>query len=130
MKTCRQCGISEKTKGARFPLKPSSVSYDKDKTYSYYLCTKCNTEVCRKYRNTETGMAKVREAVARSTEKYKYKQNARANLNYHVKVGNIFKPPQCTVCKKVKIVEGHHMDYTKPLDVIWLCRQCHSDIHI
>lgn len=26
-------------------------------------------------------------------------------------------------------VDAHHEDYSKPLDVVWMCRQCHSNLH-
>lgn len=31
-------------------------------------------------------------------------------------------------CPSSKI-EAHHADYSRPLDITWLCRQCHSEIH-
>lgn len=34
----------------------------------------------------------------------------------------------CLSCGAEK-VEAHHHDYSKPLDVVWLCRQCHADAH-
>lgn len=44
--------------------------------------------------------------------------------------GLLINPNQCQVCgvDNVKIF-GHHFDYTKPLQVTWLCRNCHNDIH-
>ena len=38
-------------------------------------------------------------------------------------------PQPCEVCGKVK-VQGHHEDYSKPLDVVWLCLRHHQDRHI
>ncbi len=38
----------------------------------------------------------------------------------------------CTDCgssKKEKKIQGHHDDYAKPLDVIWLCQSCHLRRH-
>ena len=37
-------------------------------------------------------------------------------------------PGPCAKCGKAK-VHGHHMDYTKPLDVVWLCSRHHADAH-
>lgn len=34
----------------------------------------------------------------------------------------------CAVCGAHK-VEGHHEDYSKPLDVIWLCKKHHLEAH-
>ena len=40
------------------------------------------------------------------------------------------KPTRCSMCKLSKSrIYGHHWDYSKPLDVVWLCGQCHYFIH-
>ena len=35
----------------------------------------------------------------------------------------------CAVCGNAK-TQGHHEDYSKPLDVVWLCVRHHQDRHI
>ncbi len=37
-------------------------------------------------------------------------------------------PELCAICGKEK-VDAHHEDYTKPLDVIWLCKKHHAELH-
>ena len=44
-----------------------------------------------------------------------------------VRDGRLEKTP-CEVCGENK-VEGHHDDYDKPLDVRWLCRKHHLEVH-
>ena len=34
----------------------------------------------------------------------------------------------CAVCGDTE-TEAHHEDYSKPLDVIWLCSSCHKQVH-
>lgn len=34
----------------------------------------------------------------------------------------------CEVCGKLP-TDGHHMDYSKPLEVVWLCRKHHKLEH-
>jgi len=63
----------------------------------------------------------------------KYRKNnpekARAHrmLNYHLRSGHITKKP-CEKCGDINS-EAHHEDYSKPLDVVWLCDQCHKQRH-
>ena len=35
----------------------------------------------------------------------------------------------CEICKKEYATERHHEDYNKPLEVIFLCRSCHNNLH-
>ena len=47
-----------------------------------------------------------------------------------IKSGKTIKPDFCSYCKKKKsFIIGHHEDYSKPLEVIWLCQQCHMNIY-
>lgn len=54
-------------------------------------------------------------------------QNALSNA---VAIGLIKRSTSCQNCGKTGCrIEGHHKDYGKPLDVIWLCGVCHKVEH-
>ena len=55
------------------------------------------------------------------------KELARWRLQTHVKRGKIKKLP-CQTCGNPKS-QGHHPDYSKPLDVLWLCSTHHMLQH-
>lgn len=38
-------------------------------------------------------------------------------------------PGPCRVCGTTERIEAHHNDYTKPLEVDWLCVRHHMEIH-
>lgn len=56
------------------------------------------------------------------------KAKARHRLPYHLRTGNIQKKP-CEVCGSVENLEAHHDDYSAPLQVRWLCRRHHKQLH-
>jgi len=62
----------------------------------------------------------------KSPERYK-QSKARQIIRNGVRDGKIKKMP-CVECGNPKS-EGHHEDYNKPLEVIWLCTQHHQDLH-
>ena len=39
--------------------------------------------------------------------------------------GFLVRPDRCGDCEREGSIHGHHPDYTKPLDVKWLCPYCH-----
>lgn len=53
--------------------------------------------------------------------------NARCYANEYQKRGKLV-PQPCEKCGATDVVK-HHDDYTKPLDVRWLCRPCHHKTH-
>lgn len=54
---------------------------------------------------------------------------AHAAVKRAVDSGRLIRPNVCFQCNKETFVEAHHDDYSRPLDVRWLCRSCHSKIH-
>lgn len=50
-------------------------------------------------------------------------------LNISVRDGKVRRPDSCQSCGAVGMVYGHHVDYAKPLDVEWLCADCHGERH-
>ncbi len=57
------------------------------------------------------------------------KARAHGKLNYAVKTGRITKPTKCFYCLREKKLSGHHFDYKKALEVLWLCSSCHKIEH-
>lgn len=71
------------------------------------------------------------ERQKRNRIKHPEKFKARCILNNAVVSGKISKPDKCSLCLKCfDRIEGHHQDYSKPLDVIWFCKACHTQEHI
>lgn len=58
----------------------------------------------------------------------KSKSVARSIAKVYQKRGKIH-PESCFVCNSDDNVEKHHSDYSKPLDVIFLCRKHHRLVH-
>ncbi len=53
---------------------------------------------------------------------------ARMALNKAIRAGIVKRPEACSKCPN-KRPQGHHHDYSKPLDVVWLCTKHHALEH-
>jgi hypothetical protein len=56
-----------------------------------------------------------------------HKYRARMAVGNALRSGLLVKG-ECEVCGSSKVT-AHHADYDKPLEVVWLCHQHHSDLH-
>lgn len=63
----------------------------------------------------------------RMDDKLRERHKARWIAN-RAKAAGILIPQPCEVCGAIR-TDAHHDDYTKPLTVRWLCRQCHANHH-
>lgn len=63
----------------------------------------------------------------REREQNPERYRARTAVNNAVRDGRLLKM-DCAFCGAAKTV-AHHHDYTRPLDVTWLCSPCHARFH-
>jgi hypothetical protein len=72
-----------------------------------------------------------RESNRRRAKRYYWKNRekdrARKIFKRALISGELIRMP-CEVCGALES-EGHHEDYSKPLEVRWLCRPHHNDVH-
>lgn len=61
--------------------------------------------------------------------KEKEKDAVRAYTRKKIKEGIIIKSSTCEKCGSEKNIHGHHDDYSRPLDIRWLCQSCHFSFH-
>lgn len=110
--------------------------------YGQLFCNECHKENSRRYyRENKKRCIETRSRYQRSpkgkqahlTASYRYwerfpdKQKAQGKVAYAIKKGTLVKEP-CIVCGR-KDSQAHHEDYTKPLQVKWLCPPCHKAVH-
>lgn len=57
----------------------------------------------------------------------KIKKRAQGMVTRAILSGKLTREP-CCICGDPK-TEGHHDDYSKPLDVRWLCKKHHDEVH-
>lgn len=72
-------------------------------------------------------MAPSKEVRQRYALANKHKRKAETKANRAQKRGLLKKPERCQHCgHTTNNLEKHHSDYTKPLEVEWLCTTCHG----
>jgi hypothetical protein len=80
------------------------------------------------YMQTKEGKISHAKSVIAWRIKNSNKRAAHIILGNAIQSGKIIKTP-CEVCGSTEKIHGHHEDYTKPLEVKWLCPQHHKDAH-
>ncbi len=86
--------------------------------------------VLQKWRenNREKVQAGYRRKAAARNLRSPEKVYARRQANLARSRGDLV-PEPCEVCGTTEDIQGHHNDYSKPLEVRWLCRTHHNEHH-
>ena len=112
---CKKCKIKKQQ------------SIESKKYQKKYRQTKITTEdrrrYGRKYDQSDKGKETIRKKDRKYKEKYPEKVKARSAVATAIRLGKL-KQQSCH-CGEAE-VEAHHEDYSKPLDVEWLCKKHHK----
>jgi len=118
MYTCKKCNITKPI--VDFPInKKGLLSH-------YTTCKVCKNAYQREYSKTQNGKRVQVLADQARKEKFAHKRSARSKTFTAIKNGTIKVLP-CLICGEK--AEAHHHDYSRPLDVMWLCRTHHMEAH-
>lgn len=135
IKTCGRCGIAKPLHD--FYAQPTS----KDGLQS--ACKECvktgmraararnrNHYVLYDNQREQTQERKADKAEARKRHRALHPDKARARnaVNNAIRDGRLTRQP-CEHCGSTQNVHAHHHDYSKPLDIEWLCKDCHWKHH-
>ncbi|HYA07728.1 MAG TPA: hypothetical protein VEF90_17710 [Xanthobacteraceae bacterium] len=134
-------------------VKDDSEFYKHPRTASGLMgpCKSCHKARMRRRRqdksaeiqayDRERGLLPHRKAAVKErSSRYRAKRHNRVNdrekvaartaVGNAVRDGALIKPPNCEACGAERDdLHGHHHDYSKPLDVTWLCPPCHGAEH-
>jgi ribosomal protein S27AE len=131
MKRCRDCSTE----------KPADGFYRTSSGSLMHICRDCHKarmklnrlrnprvqEYDRARAKTEKRKALSKEQRVKWRTKHPDAYKAQTAAGNAVRDGRLLKLP-CEVCGDER-VHAHHNDYSKPLEVVWLCAKCHHRLH-
>lgn len=135
MKTCFKCNrkleLTEfyKCKG----MKDGHLNKCKECTKKDVRLDRQNSENAREYdkcRHRENPARREynRQVVERFRLKHPEKRKAHTAVSNALRDGKLIKATTCS-CGSTRNIIGHHKDYSKLLEVEWMCQQCHARLH-
>lgn len=115
--------------------KYATISDGFKKRYNQKYYHENKEEICNRsrenYKNLSCDQKKANtERTKIWRQKNRQKMRAWSALGNALIRGEMKKPNFCEKCsEKNERLHGHHEDYNKPLEVIWLCHSCHMNLH-
>ena len=112
LRKCQRCG--KQRDASEFPMSPVTKQ-------PIATCRACMPQYQR-------GGKPEREGKRRWQRANREKRAAHKAVEYAVLRGDLKRQP-CVRCGSEDRVVAHHDDYSRPLDVMWLCWPCHVERH-
>jgi len=130
MKTCFKCGVE----------KDLDAFYKHPKMADGHVgkCKECNKRDVRENRAAKVEYYRAYDVkrgyrhhpgyCKEYRERFPNKHKAQNMVRNAIRDGKLFKEP-CSECGSEENIHAHHMDYSKPLNVTWLCAAHHHKWH-
>lgn len=96
----------------------------RDRWVKYYI-ENADRFRAQKIKCRKENPGKAREDDARYRGRYPERVKARRAVSHAIMAGRLVRQNGCSMCPSVTMPEAHHEDYSKPLEVAWLCKECH-----
>ena len=134
MKTCFKCGEEKQLDDfyVHKMMADGHLNKCKECCKKYEFRRREETEASRlsdvkRYKNNPERKQQIKNQTILWRKKYPEKYKAHNFLNNSIRDGKLKRMP-CIICGNQKS-HAHHHDYSKPLEVTWLCVKCHALEH-
>lgn len=121
--TCKECRKKRVRENRRENIE-KYTAYDKKRALLPHRIL-----AMREYQKTDNGKAVSLKSSRRYRKNNPNAYKAQCIVNNSIRDGKLIGHSACEKCDSEIKIEAHHCDYTKPLDVMWLCRSCHNKWH-
>lgn len=134
MKVCTRCAAETprtdfyRREASHDGLQPICKECDKEtRRLRYYANHERELAYRSEYQRSARGYGRHVTANREWRRRNRHKRRAHSAVAYAVRTGKLVRSP-CERCGEER-TEAHHDDYSKPLDVRWLCKRCHDEHH-
>lgn len=125
-KTAYYASEAGKVARARWNRSPRKLQAERQRR-ARPLVAQAHRDDVSAYQRTEGGKRTHERATRKHNMAHPERYRARTAVNNAVRDGRLHRQ-RCGRCGAMR-AEGHHPDYSKPLDVDWLCGDCHREEH-
>lgn len=120
----------ERNKDARYKKHLEWLDKNKDKKREYgrrwrLKYKEKNKQRLKDWGSSENGKRFYKEWGLKNREKTK----AHYIFNKAIELGLVIRPQKCSLCGVKCKPQGHHNDYSKPFEVVFVCHSCHSSLN-
>ena len=120
---CKSC-VKERVKTHREKNIQKIKEYDKQRGMLPH-----RVKARKEYMQTEQGKIARKKAIISYRKTFPMKYAAHVITGNAIRDKKITKINYCSECNSNKQIQAHHDDYTKPLEIRWLCDLCHKKWH-
>jgi hypothetical protein len=121
--TCKAC-VCERVRANRLAKIDHYRAFDKARASQPH-----RVAARKEYQRTAAFAESHKAAAKRWRDRHPERRSAHVALDNAVRDGRVTPWPACAIPECDCKPEAHHADYSRPLDVVWLCTRHHKETH-